>query len=355
LGIEVHGWVCYIICIRTILVQFNKLSKPVTVAVFFILILVFLGPRSFGEPKTGVRVGILGGPAVGSPANNFAPSGYPQALLTGQAAVLNPVFNNNNLRQEQSYSYGSLYSGAGPRGHLNGNTPVTYSVKNGDTLSKIALDFGISIQTIIGANPEVKTRSLQIGQELIILPISGILYYVKDGETPESIASTFHLALTQLQEVNRSLNLRDFGPGTAIVIPVASPLDSVSASAGLTGSLNNKDYFIKPADGFNWGKLHPRNAVDIANACGTPILAAAEGLVVDVSEDNSWSSGYGNYITIEHPNNTKTRYAHLKDIAVSLGDYVRQGAAIGAMGETGEATGCHLHFEVAGAVNPFAR
>ncbi len=289
-----------------------------------------------------------------SHANDFVRSGYPQALLTGQAAVLNPIFNNNSLKQEQSYSYGSLYGGAGPRGSLNDNTLVAYSVKNGDTLSKIALDFGVSVQTIIGANPEVKTRSLQIGQELIILPISGILYFVKDGETPESIASTFHLALIQLQEVNRSLNLRDFGPGTAIVIPVANPLDSVGASGGLAGSSNSKDYFIKPADGFNWGKLHPRNAVDIANACGTSIKAAAEGLVVDVSTDD-WSFGYGNYVIIEHPNGTKTRYAHLKSIVVSLGDYLQQRETIGAMGDTGDATGCHLHFEVEGAANPFAR
>ena len=322
-------------------------------AVFFILISVFLGPRSFGEPKTGVRVGILGGPAVGSPTNDFAPSGYPQALLTGQAAVVNPVFNNNSIQQEQSYSYGSLYSGAGPRGSLNGNTLVAYTVKNGDTLSKIALDFGVSVQTIIGANPEVKTRSLQIGQELMILPISGMIYYVKDGETLESIAASFHLAADQLYKFNNSANFNNFKSGMPLVIPgVTSPSDSyyLSDSASFP---EVKNYFIKPTDGFNWGKLHPRNAVDIANACGTPIKAAAEGLVVDVSTDD-WSFGYGNYVIIEHPNGTKTRYAHLKSIAVSLGDYLQQGETIGAMGDTGDATGCHLHFEVEGAANPFA-
>jgi murein DD-endopeptidase MepM/ murein hydrolase activator NlpD len=111
---------------------------------------------------------------------------------------------------------------------------------------------------------------------------------------------------------------------------------------------------MTPAEGFNWGRLHDRNAVDIANTCGTEIHAAAEGLVIDATAD-SWNFGYGRYLIIEHPNGTKTRYAHLEKLIASIGDYVAQGEVIGAMGQTGEATGCHLHFEVDGAQNPFAR
>jgi murein DD-endopeptidase MepM/ murein hydrolase activator NlpD len=113
-----------------------------------------------------------------------------------------------------------------------------------------------------------------------------------------------------------------------------------------------------PTEGFNWGILHNQNAVDIANSCGTPVDAAAEGLVVDESGNDVWSSGYGRYVIIEHPNNTKTRYAHLEKVAVSIGDYVTQGSQIGTMGNTGNVhgpTGCHLHFEIYGAANPFAK
>ncbi|GEM_PF-1684845 len=115
-----------------------------------------------------------------------------------------------------------------------------------------------------------------------------------------------------------------------------------------------KGYFSMPADGFNWGKLHPHNAVDIANACGTDITASAEGLVNETSL-GSWDSGYGNYILISHPNGTKTRYAHLQSISVSVGKFVKKGELIGKMGQTGNATGCHVHFEIIGAANPFAR
>ncbi len=114
------------------------------------------------------------------------------------------------------------------------------------------------------------------------------------------------------------------------------------------------DYFTMPAKGFNWGKLHPHNAVDIANDCGTEIRASAEGMVNETSL-GMWNGGYGNYILISHPNGTKTRYAHLNKVLVSVGQHVKKGELIGIMGETGDATGCHVHFEIIGAVNPFAK
>jgi murein DD-endopeptidase MepM/ murein hydrolase activator NlpD len=119
--------------------------------------------------------------------------------------------------------------------------------------------------------------------------------------------------------------------------------------------------FIVPADGFNWGKVHHYNAVDISNKCGTPIRASAEGLVVPDENFGSgignWNGGYGEFVLIEHPfgDGTRTRYAHLSKILVGVGDYVKQGQQIGIMGDTGDATGCHLHFEVYGAENPFIK
>jgi lysostaphin len=116
-------------------------------------------------------------------------------------------------------------------------------------------------------------------------------------------------------------------------------------------------FFAIPTTGWNWGKLHNNNAIDIANACGTPIYAAAEGLVVE-EFSNGWNDGYGKYIVIEHPNNTRTKYAHNQRNLVSVGDYVLKGDQIGVIGNTGLThgpTGCHLHFEVKGARNPFSK
>ena len=89
----------------------------------------------------------------------------------------------------------------------------------------------------------------------------------------------------------------------------------------------------------------------------TSVYAAAEGLVIEAG-NIGWNNGYGGYIKIKHPNKTYTAYAHLNKILVDEGKYVSQGAKIGLMGNTGNThgpTGCHLHFEVRGAKNPFAK
>lgn len=86
-------------------------------------------------------------------------------------------------------------------------------------------------------------------------------------------------------------------------------------------------------------KMH--TGIDIANAEGTPIRAAANGVVIHVGA----LTGYGNTIIINHGECT-TMYAHLKNYAVKVGDEVSAGDMIGEMGSTGWSTGPHLHFEV---------
>jgi murein DD-endopeptidase MepM/ murein hydrolase activator NlpD len=109
----------------------------------------------------------------------------------------------------------------------------------------------------------------------------------------------------------------------------------------------------RPASGLDWGDLHAHNGVDIANTCGTAVIAAADGRVVSV--ESGWNGGYGNAVLIRHGGGIDTYYAHLTKAEVAEGDAVQQGETIGTMGETGKATGCHLHFEVHGGTNPFGK
>jgi murein DD-endopeptidase MepM/ murein hydrolase activator NlpD len=119
--------------------------------------------------------------------------------------------------------------------------------------------------------------------------------------------------------------------------------------------------FILPAGGTNWGQIHPINAVDIANLCGTPVVATARGVVSFATDKDShnWNGGYGEFIQIEHlGNKISTRYGHLSEVFVQDGQSVLGGEIIGRMGNTGNVSGpsgCHLHFEVLGAPNPFIR
>jgi len=91
--------------------------------------------------------------------------------------------------------------------------------------------------------------------------------------------------------------------------------------------------------------------LDIEAAYGTPVKAEARGEVLFTG----WLKGYGQVIILDHGGNMTTVYAHLSGIDVREGQVVEQGAAIGRVGNTGVATGPHLHFEVrinANAVDP---
>lgn len=229
---------------------------------------------------------------------------------------------------------------------------MIYKVRPGDNLSKIAANFGVSLNTIFWANSDLNERSLlRPGQELLVLPVSGVLHEVKEGDTLSTIAAAYGVDAGRIVKQNQKI-----AAGSTIIIPGAKPRSSsaVYRSAGNLPNLGN--YFAVPTVGWNWGRLHQNNAVDIANACGTAVYAAAEGLVIQAS--GGWNGGYGNAVVIEHPNSASTRYAHLQKTAAEAGQYVVQGDLVGYMGNTGNThgpTGCHLHFEVIGAQNPFAK
>lgn len=132
------------------------------------------------------------------------------------------------------------------------------------------------------------------------------------------------------------------------------------ASEYLPDAPDRFDGYMWPAQGVltsgygpRWGRMH--RGVDIAAPVGTPIYAAADGTVARAG----WNSGgYGNLVDIRHPDGSMTRYAHNSRLLVRVGQQVRQGQHIAAMGSTGYSTGPHLHFEIhlpgSGTVNPVA-
>jgi len=114
--------------------------------------------------------------------------------------------------------------------------------------------------------------------------------------------------------------------------------------------------FINPVPGgvISQG-VHSYNAVDIANACGSPLLSSASGKVVQVGR-GTWPAG--DFVKIDH-GSTVILYAHMESIYVNTGEYVGGGQQIGTVGNTGRTvgrTGCHLHFDVLSLSirNPFS-
>ena len=227
-----------------------------------------------------------------------------------------------------------------------------YTVEEGDTLSSISQKFGISLETILWANNLDKNSVIKPGQKLIILPVDGVLHEVRAGDTLSGIAEKYQAKIEDIISFNELESPDDIYIGDILIIPGGKMPSPKPAPQPLTPLAQG--YFICPVAGgcrITQG-LHWYNAVDFSNGkCGEPILAAAGGTVLKAG----WNRVAGNYIKILHPNGVVTMYGHLQTIFVSPGEQVSQGQIIGTMGATGRATGCHLHFDVFGAKNPFIK
>jgi murein DD-endopeptidase MepM/ murein hydrolase activator NlpD len=102
--------------------------------------------------------------------------------------------------------------------------------------------------------------------------------------------------------------------------------------------------------GWRWGRMH--EGIDIAVGSGTPVVAAASGIVIV----SGWMGGYGNLVVVDHGNGLATAYGHNTSVTVSVGQSVSQGQLIAYSGNTGNSTGPHVHFEIrvgGVAVDPF--
>ncbi len=92
--------------------------------------------------------------------------------------------------------------------------------------------------------------------------------------------------------------------------------------------------------GYRWGVLHA--GIDLANSIGTPIRAVSDGVVIDAGP----TAGYGMWVKLRHADGTVTLYGHVNTTMVSVGQRVMAGDQIATMGNRGNSTGPHLHFEV---------
>lgn len=240
---------------------------------------------------------------------------------------------------------------------------MEYTVQEGDTLSFIASDFGVTMNSIIWANSLKNVDSVKPGQILKIPPISGVIHEIKKGDTLSSIAKLYTAEEGKISDFNQLPKTGELTIGDQIIVPDGQIKTVATTRVATTAKTTAKpfsylpnlsDFFMLPTSGFNWGKVHGRNGVDIANSCGTPIYAAAGGNVVTALA-SGWNGGFGKYIKIIHDNGTETLYAHASKLLVESGTTVGKGDKIALMGTTGRSTGCHLHFEVHGAQNPLSK
>lgn len=230
-----------------------------------------------------------------------------------------------------------------------------YMVRRGDTLSGIADDFNVSLDTVVSFNGIKNARSLQPGAILKIPSMSGILYVAKPGDSAKAVAAANGVSADRVIEANGLMSDTIEG-GRSLFLPDAK-------LASFTLREISGDLFAWPARGwisswYGWrgdpfsGARVFHNGIDIGVDMGTPVHAAMDGYVAETG----YNSSFGNYIVLSHHAGWASLYGHLRTISVKQGQRVSAGQRIAFSGNTGYSTGPHLHFSVfknGRTVNPF--
>ena len=237
------------------------------------------------------------------------------------------------------------------------NKIITYVVQQKDTISEIAEKFDLSTNTILWENKIGPRDFIKPGQELVILPVTGVTHTIKKGDTLNAVATKYKAKSDDILEVNKLVDASELRIGAKIVVPDGIPPPTYNSYSSYSSGLADIRNIFKPAKTIvgklNWPTTSKRitqyfrgwrhSGLDIGIKKGQPIYSANDGIVIT----SGWNSGgYGYYIIVDHGNGFHTLYAHNSKLYVKKGERVKKGDIIAASGSTGRSTGPHLHFEV---------
>jgi LysM repeat protein len=208
-----------------------------------------------------------------------------------------------------------------PHTYIPKGKGVYHTVKKGETFWRICITYGVDQTEVARANKIKDTTSLEVGQRIWI-PGADKVMIVK---VPALNGSTASSSTKYNYSKKRSSKKSSYTPKTSTM----------------------KGTLAWPVKGSISSRFGPRNGtvhegLDISAPDGTPVYAAEDGKVTYADE----LRGYGNMIILKHAGKISTIYAHNKKNLVKSGDIVRKGQKIAEVGQTGKATGNHLHFEV---------
>jgi murein DD-endopeptidase MepM/ murein hydrolase activator NlpD len=294
---------------------------------------------------------------VATLAADFASCQVNKSNEDGRGGMAIPLTSSTTISEaEKSAALGSV----------NYTTPPllfsTYVVKQGDNLWTLCRDdFGLNRGTIYSVNGITKAKMLRVGEVLRIPNQDGLYYTVKQGDTLYSIANNFNTrgggdVVKEEDIVNANqLFTSAIRPGEQLFIPGATMDDMRQRE--ITGDLFYwpvpSHYITSPygrrRDPFTNRGWEFHTGIDIRAPMGTPVCAPMAGTVIETGNAAGGSDRdriFGNYIIIRHNSEYTTLYGHLSQILVRPGQRVTVGTVIGKSGDTGEATGPHLHFTV---------
>ena len=247
------------------------------------------------------------------------------------------------------------HSGRGPEakaglgGFSSVQPPVTalyYRVKPGDTITGIAERLGLNPDTISSANrPEGRgVHNVSVG-ELLRIPSQDGVPVTLTGDF-DALCSRWKIAPDDVLAAN-SVTRADLRQGMQLFFPGAQHTGyefslslGVAVKLPLRGAWESSGFGYR-ADPFT-GLRSKHQGVDLAAPYGSPIASATDGLVVNAG----WDDILGNYVEVRGQMGYTYFYGHMSRILVKPGIVVAQGTILGQVGDTGYATGPHLHFEV---------
>lgn len=218
-----------------------------------------------------------------------------------------------------------------------------YPIRPGDTLSSIAVKFGVDMQELARLNQLGSSDFIIVGQ-LLKIPGEVFTYRVKAGETLWSISEKYGIPLQRLARINNLSDENFMTEGQELIIPAFARTDSYTriARSGEPGKKMAWPTVGWISSPFGMRDGRPHEGIDIAADHGAPIAAARPGRVVCAEPMGT----YGLVVIIDHGNGIRTLYAHASVLLVKPGDWVEEGQTVALVGSTGRSTGPHLHLEI---------
>lgn len=221
----------------------------------------------------------------------------------------------------------------------------------GDTLSGLTARYGITIDALVGANPDLSSLDrLPVGVELLIPPGEGLVVVLESASSLTDLIAAYGADAASVARANQIRSPLDLRPGMLLFLPQVRPAAALERLAQVRELENTyiwplqgriSSYFGRRSLGMGTASFH--SGLDIAAPSGSPIVAVRSGTVTFAG----WSDrGYGNLVKIRHAGGAETWYAHGSRILVSVGQSVAQGERIMLVGSTGLSTGPHLHLEM---------
>ena len=188
------------------------------------------------------------------------------------------------------------------------------------------------LRALVGAPPATEDTAVEEGTTV---PTGGAPHELTTAELGEA------LAMIEERLAARRSSLDLLAEGMRASFPGAVGFISDDASHTTPSIWPTQGYVSSPY-GLRFGGTEFHQGIDIAAEMGTPIVAAADGVVTAAG----WNGGYGNMVDVDHGSGVVTRYGHASAVAVTVGQQVRRGQVIAYVGSTGRSTGPHLHYEV---------